>query len=402
MTKLANFGCAWSRGGCFGAGLRLYLGVRFFMLKKFVLGGMVVVAALLGNACGDDGSSDSPAGPADSEVTLSSSSDDVALGSSSSSNVTESPSTSSGQAPQSAESDGSSSSEKAVDGSSSSDGKNSSSSGKVESGSSSSDVVAESSSSEKSSSSETESSSSVESSSSKEPSSSSVVESSSNVAESSSSIEDDVSSSSEYYKSSWTYLNKNITYDTIIDSRDNQVYKILTIGEQTWMAENLNYYDTIQMPELKQHSRCFADKESNCELYGRLYDLSVTLDYNPDEKDLFDLYYEDKSKDTSDIQGICPNGWRIPTQSEFKKLIDAFSYKQLVSKGTSGFSVIQFSGYWDSYTKKYINTESDFWTTSYSSGTNADIIHFIQGYALTNYGYYYEDAVSVRCLKDSE
>ena len=31
------------------------------MLKKFVLGGMVVVAALLGNACGDDGSSESPA-----------------------------------------------------------------------------------------------------------------------------------------------------------------------------------------------------------------------------------------------------------------------------------------------------------------------------------------------------
>ena len=218
--------------------------------------------------------------------------------------------------------------------------------------------------------------------------------------ESSSSKKDDFEySSSSYYKSSWIYLNESIQYDTTIDSRDNQVYKILTIGEQTWMAENLNYYDTIQIPELKQHSRCFADKESNCELYGRLYDLSVTLDYNPDEKDLFDLYYEDKSKDTSDIQGICPNGWRIPTQSEFKKLIDAFSYKQLVSKGTSGFSVIQFSGYWDSYTKKYINTESDFWTTSYSSGTNADIIHFIQGYALTNYGYYYEDAVSVRCLK---
>ena len=220
------------------------------------------------------------------------------------------------------------------------------------------------------------------------------------VEESSSSKEDDFeSSSSSYYKSSWIYLNESIQYDTTIDSRDNQVYKILTIGEQTWMAENLNYYDTIQIPELKQHSRCFADKESNCELYGRLYDLSVTLDYNPDEKDLFDLYYEDKSKDTSDIQGICPNGWRIPTQSEFKKLIDAFSYKQLVSKGTSGFSVIQFSGYWDSYTKKYINTESDFWTTSYSSGTNADIIHFIQGLALTNYAYYYEDAVSVRCLK---
>ena len=52
------------------------------MLKKFVLGGMVVVAALLGNACGDDASSDSPAGPADSEVTLSSSSDNAVSSSS--------------------------------------------------------------------------------------------------------------------------------------------------------------------------------------------------------------------------------------------------------------------------------------------------------------------------------
>ena len=40
------------------------------MLKKFVLGGMVVMAALLGNACGGDSSSDSAAGPEGSEVTL--------------------------------------------------------------------------------------------------------------------------------------------------------------------------------------------------------------------------------------------------------------------------------------------------------------------------------------------
>lgn len=388
---MLEIGCVWARSGCFGTGFGLYLGVRFFMLKKFVLGGMVVVAALLGNACGDDGSGDSPAAPADSEVTLSSSSDDVVPGNSSSS-----------------------SSKKAVSRSSSSDGKASSSSEKVESSSSgkgeksssseraAGSVVAGSSSSEKSSSSMAESSSSVESSSSEEPSSSSVVESSSSVAESISSSEDNVSSSSEYYKSSWTYLNKNITYDTIIDSRDNQVYKILTIGEQTWMAENLNYYDTIQMPELKQHSWCFADKESNCELYGRLYDLPITLDYDPHETDLFDLYYEEQLKDTSDIQGICPDGWRIPTHSEFKILIKNFSYKQLVSQGESGFSVIQFTGYWNDYNKKYINKESDFWTTSYSSGTSALIMHFTQTEVLPDYGYSYANGVSVRCLKDSE
>lgn len=42
--KIGPMRSAWSRGGCFGAGFGLYLGMRFFMLKKFVLGSMVVVA----------------------------------------------------------------------------------------------------------------------------------------------------------------------------------------------------------------------------------------------------------------------------------------------------------------------------------------------------------------------
>ena len=389
------------------------------MLKKFVLGGMVVVAALLGNACGNDGSSDSPAGPADSEVTLSSSSDDVALGSSSSSSVTESPSTSSGQAPQSAESDGSSSSEKAVDGSSSSDGKNSSSSGKVESsssgkgeksssskgvaGSSSSEVVVGSSSSEKSSSSVTGSSSSVESSSSEEPSSSSVVESSSNVAESSSSIEDDVSSSSEYYKSSWTNLNKNITYDTIIDSRDNQVYKILTIGEQTWMAENLNYYDTIQTPELKQHSWCFNNKESNCELYGRLYDLTVTKGYDTSETPFAQLILQSKM-DSNNVQGICPDRFRIPKISDYEKITDTYNKANyLISEkdNTSGFSIPVNSNTGFRNATKFVDKEVRFWTTTYhwSSFDDADVIDFKLSSYTYGIGTGPEFGHNIRCIK---
>lgn len=301
------------------------------MLKKFVLGGMVMVAALLGNACGGDSSSDSPAGPADSEVTLSSSSDDVALGSSSSSSVTESPSTSSGQAPQSAESDGSSSSEKAVGGSSSSDGKNSSSSGKVESsssdkgekssssegaaGSSSSEVVAESSSSEKSSSSVADSSSSVESSSSEKPSSSSVVESSSSVVESSSSLEIESSSSIALSSSSETPTVMSI-YDaeknTLTDLRDNKVYKTVTIGEQIWMAENLNYMPEDTAGTIYSGSTVCGGGVKNskedsrkCDVYGRLYLRKLAL----------------RNTTSSNRQGICPDNWLIPQKSDWEKLI---------------------------------------------------------------------------------
>ena len=375
------------------------------MLKKFVLGSMVVVAALLGNACGDDGSSDSPAGPADSEVTLSSSSDDVVSGNSSSSSVTESPSTSSGQAPQSAESDGSSSSEKAVGGSSSSDGKASSSSGKVESsssgkgekssssegaaGSSSSEVVAESSSSEKSSSSVAGSSSSVESSSSEKPSSSSVVESSSSVAESSSSLETESSSSITLSSSSETLAVMSI-YDaennTLTDLRDNKVYKTVTIGEQIWMAENLNY-----KYKAGTSSFCYNDSTKYCNLYGRLY-----------------------KSDVRKIQ-ICPEKWHLPDSTEWETLFKFTGNQTSVLKADSG---------WSPWGKENTNGTNDFGFSVYPAGYK-DILDGYDGLGLDAHFLVRKDgwipyipdvnrippyfvnpgdyrAIPIRCIKDSE
>lgn len=374
------------------------------MLKKFVLGGMVVVAALLGNACGDDGSSESPAGPADSEVTLSSSSEDVISGNGSSSSVTESPSTSSGQAPQSAESDGSSSSEKAVDGSSSSDGKASSSSGKVEfsssgkgekssssekaADSSSSDVVAESSSSEKSSSSVAESSSSVESSSSEVPSSSSVVESSSSVAESSSSLEIESSSSIALSSSSETPTVKSI-YDaennTLTDLRDNKVYKTVTIGEQIWTAENMNY-----KYKAGSKSFCYNNSEKYCSLYGRLY--------------------------TSDSKNvICPEKWHLPDSTEWEILFKFTGNQTSVLKADSG---------WSPWGKENTNGTNDFGFSVYPAGYKTILdgytglgedawfwvrkgywIPYIPGVNRTPPDFVLSDdykALPIRCIKDSE
>ena len=305
---------------------------------------MVVVAALLGNACGDDGSSDSPAAPADSELTLSSSSDN-AVSSSSEKNEAISSSYLS-----------SSSSKKTISSSSSSDGKSSSSSGKVESSSSmgeksSSSKKIESSSSSKaevsSSSAKTEesSSSNVKTSSSNAKSSSSSAKSSSSKPKSSSSSKKvEESSSSEkksssskkaaeikpnnYYKANCPeglsckyvtteFLNQEFLasdkYGEILDERDGQVYKTIEIGSQTWLAQNMNY-DTTGF--------CQDDIPSNCEKYGKLYSSSVA-------------------------SIICPNGWELPDTSEWRTL---FNYAISYLNKTDAGSVLKSSrGLWFSY-----------------------------------------------------
>ena len=439
------------------------------MLKKFVLGGMVVVAALLGNACGDDGSSDSPAGPADSEVTLSSSSDDV-VSSSSEKNEAISSSRST-----------SSSSEKAVDGSSSSDGKTSSSSGKVESsssgkgekssssegaaGSSSSDVVAESSSSEKSSSSVAESSSSVESSSSEVPSSSSVVESSSIVAESSSSsMKPKESSSSEessssmkqssssvvvssssvesvaeikpngYYKSncpegkkcnyvSTDYLNQKFLLDNkygeIRDDRDGKIYKTIKIGEQIWMAQNLNY--------TTNKSWCFENESSNCDKYGRLYTWAGAIDslrlYRLAE---IHCGYNRTCSFLSETKwrGVCPLGWHLPTKAEFDTLVIKVLWRSSALKsntswidengndcsGDDSFGFSAMPAGWRFYLNNafdQLGQQAYIWSVSeyeYPYNKNSAYHLFLSAVndevAVGNTTK--SDASSVRCIKDSE
>ncbi|WP_242202965.1 FISUMP domain-containing protein [Aestuariivivens insulae] len=75
------------------------------------------------------------------------------------------------------------------------------------------------------------------------------------------------------------------------DPRDGQVYDIVTIGEQTWFAENLNY-DTLD-----NLSTCYDDNSDNCFIYGRLY--------------------------TGDAaQTACPEGWHLPSKEEWDTLID--------------------------------------------------------------------------------
>ena len=56
----------------------------------------------------------------------------------------------------------------------------------------------------------------------------------------------------------------------LTDNRDGQTYKTVTIGTQTWMAENLNYADSVMTPSLNGRSWCYDNNADSCAKYGRL------------------------------------------------------------------------------------------------------------------------------------
>ncbi len=98
--------------------------------------------------------------------------------------------------------------------------------------------------------------------------------------------------------------------ENFTDTRDNQTYKSVKIGSQTWMANNLNY-------AAASGSWCYENQESNCDIYGRLYSWSIAMDLagscnSADCKDQIQVPH----------QGICPAGWHIPNDDEWATLID--------------------------------------------------------------------------------
>jgi len=94
----------------------------------------------------------------------------------------------------------------------------------------------------------------------------------------------------------------------ICDTRDNQPYRIVTIGTQTWFAENLNY--------ASNNSYCYNNSADNCAKYGRFYTWGAA-------------------------KSACPAGWHLPSIDEWMTLInvvkETYSASGIALKSTTGW-----------------------------------------------------------------
>jgi uncharacterized protein (TIGR02145 family) len=215
--------------------------------------------------------------------------------------------------------------------------------------------------------------------------------------------------------------------NSLVDDRDGKIYSTVLIGTQCWMAENLNIGTMInsttggyeQTDNGIIENYCYNNDVANCAIYGGLYEWSEAVQYIT----------------TEDAQGICPTGWHLPTDNEFKILEgtvdsqypvgdpvwDEEGYRGLDAGGNlketgtthwwspntgatneSGFTCLP-GGYRssDDGIFDYLGSHNYFW----SSSQNDD-------YSTWGRGIYYSDAIvdrfttdkgnglSVRCLKD--
>lgn len=78
-----------------------------------------------------------------------------------------------------------------------------------------------------------------------------------------------------------------LTIEELFDERDSKTYSVITVGNQVWMAENLNHAVTDAWP--------YANTLSYAPTYGRLYTWESAM-------------------------AACPDGWHLPSDGEWREL----------------------------------------------------------------------------------
>ncbi|MCL1956572.1 MAG: hypothetical protein FWF63_04560 [Fibromonadales bacterium] len=159
---------------------------------------------------------------------------------------------------------------------------------------------------------------------------------------------------------------------TFTDPRDGKTYKLVKIGKQVWMAENLAYSN-------------YADFVKNVNSAGCMYNWE-------------------------DAMLVCPEGWHLPTNEEWQELVDfcgGFFHAGKVLKDNKGFSAL-LAGYGHTgygtkaTTLTYENVIGQWWTAT-AANCNCAVARSMSSTVDYVYSANYDRhfANSVRCVKDN-
>ncbi|HXP90848.1 MAG TPA: chitobiase/beta-hexosaminidase C-terminal domain-containing protein [Fibrobacteria bacterium] len=214
--------------------------------------------------------------------------------------------------------------------------------------------------------------------------------------------------SSTVYKAFYQFIpwdTTGIVYGSVSDPAGT-VYKTVAIGSQTWMAENLNYAGGGSAPI----GTCYKGSSDSCAKYGRLYSWAQAMNGSVSS-----------STASNEVQGICPTGWHVPTDTEWSTLLkfvdptdslagaklkaaivgwkannalsgngsDAYGFRALPAGDTveAAFNVAGSAGFWWSATA---SDSANAWTRSIEYNSSS----------LFRYEYDKTFGYSLRCLKD--
>ncbi|MBR4006578.1 FISUMP domain-containing protein [Fibrobacter sp.] len=188
-------------------------------------------------------------------------------------------------------------------------------------------------------------------------------------------------------------------YGSFTDTRDGRVYKTIDIWGQTWMAENLDYRDSVAKPELEGNRWCYGNEAEQCDAYGSFYSCELSSQ-------------------------VCPAGWHLPSISDWFEL-----YNFIVLMGGDPQSGLRAKDGWLDYSDN-VNNGTDvlgftalpggimYGANSYGSASQEAWFWYAQDCSLNEYEAFYlsseevnfvsssvsggkiTDAYSIRCIKD--
>ena len=201
-----------------------------------------------------------------------------------------------------------------------------------------------------------------------------------------------------------------------ITDAENNTYKTVTIGTQTWMAENLKvskYNDGTVIPNITDNTLWEKNTTGAWSYYNN--DVANNAKYGK----LYNWYAV--SKTSNGNKNVCPTSWHVPTDAEWTVLTDylggltvaggkmkevgtaSWNNQNTDATNTSlftglpggcrgnsdgSYSGIGGRGFWWSSTE---NSTDDAWSRSLDGSS---------GSAYRNYYFYNRDGLSVRCLRD--